>query len=249
MSHSFTCRIMVQLPLSLVNRFQGVGKDSNFAKLFSLVFKHVSDYRPPNDGGSEPISFCRRQWRWLPSTFLHFVPSSNTRLYGRLFSQFWSSRILDQSPTSACSFINPLSTKININCFKWSQLGAHYFLVYLFQLLCVFRATICPSSGELTVSMRRWYFSLCLVRRLGWDCSLIPTCRPDSYPYRGGVVSLWRLKQCFSLHPDTTLPQPKHTVTPTHIEPEQYNSWNNSTNKSQAPEDGCINIRNMLSIK
>jgi len=31
--------------------------------------------------------------------------------------------------------------------------------------------------------------------------------------------------------------------------PEQYNPWNNSTNKSQAPEDGCINIRNMLSIK
>jgi len=38
-------------------------------------------------------------------------------------------------------------------------------------------------------------------------------------------------------------------VTPTHIEPEQYNSWNNSTNKSQAPEDGCTNIRNLLSIK
>jgi len=33
------------------------------------------------------------------------------------------------------------------------------------------------------------------------------------------------------------------------IEPEQYNPLNNSTNKSQAPEDGCINIRNMLSIK
>jgi len=30
---------------------------------------------------------------------------------------------------------------------------------------------------------------------------------------------------------------------------EQYNPWNNSTNKSQAPEDGCINIRNTLSIK
>ena len=53
----------------------------------------------------------------------------------------------------------------------------------------------------------------------------------------------------FSLHPDTTPPQPNHTVTPTHIEPEQYNPWNNSTNKSQAPEDGCINIWNMLSIK
>ena len=42
---------------------------------------------------------------------------------------------------------------------------------------------------------------------------------------------------------------PNHTVTPTHIEPEQYNKWNNSTKKSQAPEDGCINIWNMLSIK
>ena len=28
----------------------------------------------------------------------------------------------------------------------------------------------------------------------------------------------------------------------THIVPEQYNPRNNSTNKSQAPEDGCINI-------
>ena len=48
---------------------------------------------------------------------------------------------------------------------------------------------------------------------------------------------------------DTTPPQPNHNVTPTRIEPEQYNPWNNSSNKSQAPEDGCINIRNMLSIK
>jgi len=40
----------------------------------------------------------------------------------------------------------------------------------------------------------------------------------------GGVVSGCRLKHwCFSLH--------------------------NSTNKSQAPEDGCINFRNMLSSK
>jgi len=31
--------------------------------------------------------------------------------------------------------------------------------------------------------------------------------------------------------------------------PEQYTPRNNSTNKSQAPEDGCINIRNVLSIK
>ena len=50
-------------------------------------------------------------------------------------------------------------------------------------------------------------------------------------------------------YPVTTPTQPNHNVTPTHTEPDQYNPWNNSTNKSQAPEDGCINIRNMLSIK
>jgi hypothetical protein len=63
-----------------------------------------------------------------------------------------------------------------------------------------------------------------------------------------GYCTSWK-KQCFSLHPDTTPPQPNHKVTPTRIVPEQCNPWNNSTNKSQAPEDGCINIRNMLSIK
>jgi len=34
-------------------------------------------------------------------------------------------------------------------------------LVYLFQLVYMFRAAMCPSSGELTVSMRHWYYSLC----------------------------------------------------------------------------------------
>ena len=64
------------------------------------------------------------------------------------------------------------------------------------------------------------------------------------------VVLLWfDVCWCFSLHTDTTPPQPNHNVTPTHNEPKQYNPWNDSTNKSQSPEDGCINIRNMLSIK
>ena len=60
--------------------------------------------------------------------------------------------------------------------FKWSQRDSHYFLVYLYQLLHMFRATVCPSSGELTVSIRHWYFSLCmggcLVCWLGWDCAV-----------------------------------------------------------------------------
>ena len=34
---------------------------------------------------------------------------------------------------------------------------------------------------------------------------------------------------CFNLHKDTTPPQPNHTVTPTHIEPVQYNRRNKFT--------------------
>ena len=43
---------------------------------------------------------------------------------------------------------------------------------------------------------------------------------------------------------DTTSPQPNHTVTPTHIEPEQYThtQW-------QTPADERTSIRNMLSKK
>jgi hypothetical protein len=66
------------------------------------------------------------------------------------------------------------------------------------------------------------------------------------YPYAGWSTSA----SAFIRIPNhTTVPQPNHTVTQTHIEREQYNPLNNSTNKSQDPEDGCTNTRNMLSIK
>ena len=47
-------------------------------------------------------------------------------------------------------------------------------------LLYVFRATMCPSSGENTVSMRHWYLSLCMdgVWYAGW--SFTPTSRRDT---------------------------------------------------------------------
>ena len=63
-------------------------------------------------------------------------------------------------------------------------------------------------------------------------------------------VVVW-LSWCgIRMQAEALVPQPAyHNVTPTHIELEQYNPWNNSTNKSQAPEDGCINIRNLLRIK
>ena len=70
------------------------------------------------------------------------------------------------------------------------------------------------------------------------------------HPFSGACdLFFMQAEAGFSLHKDTTPPKPNHTVTSTHIEPEQYNPWNNSTNKSQVPEDGCTNIRNMLSIK
>ena len=44
-------------------------------------------------------------------------------------------------------------------------------------------------------------------------------------------------------------PQPSHTETPTHIETRTSNQCGDSIEKSQAPDDGCINVRNMLSIE
>jgi len=64
------------------------------------------------------------------------------------------------------------ATLVFFSLYGWLSglLGAHYFLVYLFQLLYVSRAAMCPSSEEITVSMRHWYFSLrmgdCLVFRI-----------------------------------------------------------------------------------
>ena len=39
----------------------------------------------------------------------------------------------------------------------------------------------------------------------------------------GLAVVVWYPYADFSLHTDTTPPQPDHNVTPTYIEPEQYN--------------------------
>jgi len=44
-------------------------------------------------------------------------------------------------------------------------------------------------------------------------------------------------------------PQPTHTETPTHIERRTHDRCGDTIEKSQAPGDGCINVRNMLSIE
>ena len=98
-------------------------------------------------------------------------------------------------------------------------------LLFHYLMLNMYRILVHPSSGARDLFVELFH----VLYRSG------SMCVGDTVWFGwGGVVSLCRLK---------------HTVTPTHIEPEQYNPWNNSTNKLQAPEDGCTNTRNMLSIK
>ena len=101
-------------------------------------------------------------------------------------------------------------------------------LLFHYLMLNMFRMLIHPSSGAYDLFVELFHGLFSLVR-----CLLVLRC--------GLAVVVWYPDAGWSPHPDTT--------TPTHIEPEQNNPWNNSTNKSQGPDDGCINIRNMLSIK
>ena len=48
-------------------------------------------------------------------------------------------------------------------------------------------------------------------------------------------------------HTDTT--PTSHTETPTYIETRTHNQCGDTIEKSQAPDDGYINVRNMLSIE
>jgi len=43
--------------------------------------------------------------------------------------------------------------------------------------------------------------------------------------------------------------QPSHTETPTHIETRTHDQCGDTIEKSQASDDGCVNVRNMLSIE
>ena len=93
-------------------------------------------------------------------------------------------------------------------------------LLLLYLMLNMFRMLIHPSSGacDLFVELFHGLYcsgSMCVGFTLWFGC--------------GGVVSV--------RHTDTTPPQPYHNVTPTHIEPVQCNPRNNSTHKSQAPEN------------
>jgi len=87
-------------------------------------------------------------------------------------------------------------------------------LLFHYLMLNMFRMLILPSSGACGLFVELFHGlycsgSMCVGVTLWFGC--------------GGVVSVCRLKQCCTLHTDTTPPQPDHNVTPTHIEPDQYN--------------------------
>ena len=69
----------------------------------------------------------------------------------------------------------------NIGCKHTMPSWCTIFLSMFISFLYMFRATMCPSSGEITVSMRHLVFvTLC-----GWVFSMqVGTCIPDSHPHR-----------------------------------------------------------------
>ena len=100
-----------------------------------------------------------------------------------------------------------------------SQFTKFYFTS---SMLNMFRTLIHPSSGACDFSVVSPH----------WLCVFVLMCV--------GVV----------LQPATRIPlQPNHTETPTHIETRTHNQCGDTTEKSPAPDDGCINVRNMLSIE
>jgi len=59
---------------------------------------------------------------------------------------------------------------------------------------------------------------------------------------------VWQAEAQFQ--PATRIPpQPSHTETPTRIKTRTHNQYGDTIEKSQAPDDGCINVRNMLSTE
>jgi len=92
-------------------------------------------------------------------------------------------------------------------------------------VLNMFRILIRPSS------VVRDFF----VASPHWLCVLVSMCVGVSV-WLFGVVLVWQAEAC-------------HTETPTHIETRTHNQCGDATKKSRATDDGCINIRNMLSTE
>jgi len=99
--------------------------------------------------------------------------------------------------------------------------------------LNIFRTLIHPTSVacDFSIVSPRWLYVI------------VSTCVGVSV-WLVGVVSVWQDEAC---HTDTT--PTSHTETPTHVETRTYNQRGDTIEKSQAPDVGCINVRNMLSLE
>ena len=104
---------------------------------------------------------------------------------------------------------------------------ANFFTSYV---LNMFRTLIYPSSGACEYSVELPHWSYCSWFDVCWSFGVVGL---GWYPY-------------FSLqhgyHPNPTTPKLQHTSNQ-----EQYDKCGNSPEQSQAPDDGYINVRNMLS--
>ena len=96
-------------------------------------------------------------------------------------------------------------------------------------LLNMFRTLIHPPPGACDFSIVSPH----------WLCVLVSMCVGVS-AWLVGVVSKPAIR---------TPSQPSHTKTRTHIETRTHNQCGDTIEKSQAPDDGCINVRNMLSTE
>jgi len=101
-----------------------------------------------------------------------------------------------------------------------------YFTSSMFNM---FRTLIHPSSGACDITNESSH----------WSCVLGSLCVGVSVWLSWGGIRV----AGFSLQPLQT----NHTKTPIHNEPRTTRPCGNSTTQSQAPDDGYINVRNMLS--
>ena len=97
--------------------------------------------------------------------------------------------------------------------------------------------TLIPSMIR---SLRLFYCITTLV-----VCSCFDVC------WSFGVAGLgWYPCSRLKLQPSMWIPpQPSHTETPTHIETRTHDQCGDTIEKSQAPDDGCINVQKMLGIE
>ena len=123
---------------------------------------------------------------------------------------------------------------------KTNLMSLANFFFFTSYVLNMFRTLIYPSSGACDCIVDLPHRSSCSQFAVCW-----------SFGAAGfGWCSFWRLKYnlCFSLqnehHPKPTAPKLQHTANW-----EQDDRCGKSTTQSQAPDDGYINVRNMLSTQ